>query len=87
MDRELLKVVAAYYFKDKIGAEPDTLEFSYEDGVVDYSLNATLGDRGFRVWMCPMHNLIELTENRHMGAFSAAAALAGLDRNLKNLKA
>lgn len=87
MDRELLKVVALYYFKDKIGAEPDTLKFTYEeDGLQEYTLEATLGDREFKIWVCTTHNLIELTENRHIGSFSAAAALAGMDRNLNNLK-
>ncbi len=53
MDSAKLKMVAGCYFKDKIGAEPDTLEFTCDpDGqVVDYSLDATLGEREFQVWM------------------------------------
>jgi hypothetical protein len=88
MDREKLKMVAGCYFKDKIGAEPDTLEITYtEDALPEYTLEATLGDRGFKIWMCPMHNLIELTEWHGAGTFDDAAALAGLDRNLNNLNA
>ncbi|MDR2890730.1 MAG: hypothetical protein LBV18_03890 [Alistipes sp.] len=86
MDREKLKMVAGCYFKDKIGAEPDTLEFTHEDdGLPEYALDATLGDREFRIWICPTHNLIELTEKHHIGTFSTAA-LAGLDRNLNALQ-
>ncbi|MDR2936881.1 MAG: hypothetical protein LBU80_06010 [Rikenellaceae bacterium] len=86
MDREKLKMVAGYYFKDKLGAEPDTLKFTYEeDGLPEYSIEATLGSREFKIWMCPMHNLIELTEKRHIGTFSTAAGLAGMDKNLKKL--
>ncbi len=85
MDREKLKMVAGCYFKDKIGAEPDTLKFSYaEDGLQEYTLGATFGDRVFAIWMHLTHNLIELSELRR-GTFAEAAALAGLDRNLNQI--
>lgn len=87
MNTELLRVVAAFYFKDKIGKEPDTLKFTYVDhGMREFSLEATLGDRSFDLWMCPGCNLIQLKEIHHAGTFAAAAKLVGLDRNLNNLK-
>jgi hypothetical protein len=87
MDREKLKMVAGYYFKDKLGAEPDTLTFTHEnDAIREYSIDATLGEREFEIWMCPGCNLIKLTEQQHAGVFATAAKLAGLDRNLNNLQ-
>jgi hypothetical protein len=87
MDREKLKMVAGYYFKDNLGAEPDTLRFTYEEhGTQEFTLEATFGERTFEIWMLPLHNRIELTEKTHKGTFADAAALAGFDTNLDDLK-
>lgn len=87
MDREKLKTVAGCYFKSVIGIEPDALTFAYEDhDIQEYTLDAALGGRRrFKIWMCPGHNLIELTEDHHRGTFTDAAALAGLNGSLGDL--
>ena len=86
MDREKLKTVAGYYFKDNLGGEPDTLRFLHEDhDVQEFTLKATFGERTFEIWMLPLHNRIELTEKTHRGSFADAAEIAGYDRNLDNL--
>ena len=87
MIKEKIKAVAGHYFKSIIGAEPDTLKFSFEESEpFEYALEATFGDRKFDIWMCPMHNLIELSEKRK-STFAEAAALARMDRNLNTLNA
>jgi hypothetical protein len=87
MNREKLKMVASCYIKSKIGAEPDTLDITNENQALEeYTLEATLGSRSFRVWICAIHNLIELTEWHGQGTFAEAASLAGMDRNLNNLQ-
>jgi hypothetical protein len=86
MDREKLKTVAGYYFKENLGAEPDALRFTYEEhDVQEFSLEATFGKRTFEIWMLPLHNRIELTEKTHKGSFADAAEIAGYDRNLENI--
>jgi hypothetical protein len=78
---------AGCYFKEKIGAEPDSLDITHtDDGLPEYRLEATLGDRAFKVWICPVHNLIELSEWHDAETLSEAAALFGMDRNLNELK-
>ncbi len=87
MIKEKIKAVAGHYFKSIIGAEPDTLKAVFgESEPFEYTLEATFGERKFEIWMCPMHNLIELNEVRR-GTFAEAAALAGMDRNLNTLNA
>jgi len=87
MDRDNLELVARSYFKDKIGAEPDTLKWVFEDDYVrEYSFDATLGTRLFEIWLNAGCNLVSLNEKHHTGIFSDVAALAGLDRNLNALK-
>jgi len=84
MDREKLKQVAGYYFKDQMGMEPDTLDFTdEEDGI--YYIRATAGKRVFKIWMLPMEDRICLLEIKGRGTFTDAAQLAGYDRNLKSL--
>lgn len=86
MNREKLKTVAGYYFKNQLGAEPDTLQFTYsEDGVREYNLRATLGNRIFEIYMLPLHNRVELIEKRHAGRFEDVAADAGYNSDLGNL--
>ena len=86
MDKEKLKMVAGYYFKDIVGAEPDSLEFEDAwDDVKEYGINAAFGDRTFHIHMNPLHNIISIVERRHKGSFVEAAALAGLDSRLNNL--
>jgi hypothetical protein len=87
MDREKLKTVAGYYFKDNLGAEPDTLRFTHEDNEVqEYILQAAFGQRQFEIRIAPLHNHIQLIELKHDGKFADAAALAGFDTNLEDLK-
>lgn len=86
MDREKLKQVAGYYFKEHMGAEPDSLTFTYEEhGTFEFNIKATFGERVFDIWMLPTHNRIRLIEIKDESTFEEAAELAGLDRNLNNL--
>jgi hypothetical protein len=86
MDREKLKTIAGCYFKDIIGAEPDTLRFTYEDNdVQEYELDATFGKRMFEICMLPLHNRIELTEQKGKGTFADAVALVEMYTNINNL--
>lgn len=86
MDREKLKEVAGCYFKNELGAEPDTLQYTYsEDGVREYNLRATMGNRVFDIYIQPLHNRIELTERCHTGRFEDAAADAGYNSDLGSL--
>jgi hypothetical protein len=86
MDREKLKMVAGYYFKDQMGAEPCALTFTYEDhDVKEYTIEARFGRQLFEIHMLPLHNRISLTEKCHHGSFADAAQLAGMDANLNNL--
>lgn len=86
MDREKLKTVARCYFKNELGAEPDTLQFTYsEDGVREYNLRATLGNRIFEIYMLPLHNRVELIERCHAGRFEDVAADAGYNSDLGDL--
>ena len=88
MDREKLKQVAGYYFKDQMGMEPDTLEFTLaEDGMKEYNIRATAGKRVFEIRMLPLQDRIRLTETKGEDTFTDAAELAGYDKNLKSLYA
>lgn len=87
MERELLQLIAVFYLKEHTGLEPDMLRFTYEDDDVrEYSIEVGHGDRLFEIWMLPLHNRIELTEKKHKGSFADAAAIAGFDSELNNLK-
>ena len=76
MDREKLKTVAGYYFKNIIGGEPDVLRFSHEDNdVQEYILQVAFGKRRFEIRIAPLHNHIQLIEFKGDGAFTDAVAL------------
>jgi hypothetical protein len=86
MDRELLKVTALYYFRERTGDVPDTLLFTLEnDEIREYVLQAVSGAHLFEIWMFPMRNRIYLVEIKHSGRFSEATSLAGMDVDLNNL--
>ncbi len=86
MKREDLQLIAVLYLKQHTGLDAEMLRFTHEnDGIQEYILELGHRDRLFEIWMLPLHNRIELTEKHHKGTFADAAALAGLDTNLKNL--
>ena len=86
MNREKLKEVAVHYFKNELGSEPQTMQFTLaDDGVREYNIRATMGKRIFDIYMQPFHNRIELTEKLHSGRFEDAAADTGYNPNLDKL--